>query len=42
MVTRVWHGATPAAKSYEYLMRTVAIPDYRSAPGNKGALRYVV
>jgi heme-degrading monooxygenase HmoA len=39
MVTRIWHGATPAAKSDEYLnlMRTVAIPDYRSTPGNKGA-----
>jgi len=32
-------GATHAAKSDEYLnlMRTVAIPDYRSTPGNKGA-----
>jgi hypothetical protein len=39
MVTRIWHGATPAHKSDEYLnlMRTVAIPDYRSIPGNKGA-----
>ena len=39
MVTRIWHGATPAAKSDEYLslMRTVAIPDYHSTPGNKGA-----
>ena len=39
MVTRIWHGVTPAAKSDEYLnlMRTVAIPDYRSTPGNKGA-----
>jgi heme-degrading monooxygenase HmoA len=39
MVTRIWHGATPATKSDEYLtlMRTVAIPDYRSTPGNKGA-----
>jgi heme-degrading monooxygenase HmoA len=39
MVTRIWHGATPAAKSDEYLslMRTVALPDYRSTPGNKGA-----
>ena len=39
MVTRIWHGATPASKSDEYLnlMRTVAIPDYRSTPGNKGA-----
>ena len=32
MVTRIWHGATPIDKSDEYLdlMRTVAIPDYRS------------
>jgi heme-degrading monooxygenase HmoA len=39
MITRIWHGATPAAKGDEYLhlMRTVAIPDYRSTPGNKGA-----
>ena len=39
MVTRIWHGATPAAKSDEYLnlMRTVAIPDYRATPGNQGA-----
>jgi heme-degrading monooxygenase HmoA len=39
MVTRIWHGATPATKSDEYLtlMRTIAIPDYRSTPGNKGA-----
>ena len=41
MVTRIWHGATPAAKSDEYLnlMRTVAIPDYRSTPGNRGLTR---
>ena len=39
MITRIWHGATPATKSDEYLnlMRTIAIPDYRSIPGNKGA-----
>jgi heme-degrading monooxygenase HmoA len=39
MITRIWQGTTPAAKSDEYLnlMRTVAIPDYRSTPGNKGA-----
>jgi heme-degrading monooxygenase HmoA len=39
MITRIWHGRTTAAKSVEYLnlMRTVAIPDYRSTPGNKGA-----
>jgi two-component SAPR family response regulator len=39
MITRIWHGATPATISDEYLtlMRTVAIPDYRSTSGNKGA-----
>jgi heme-degrading monooxygenase HmoA len=39
MITRIWHGATPATKSDQYLtlMRTVAIPDYRSIAGNKGA-----
>jgi heme-degrading monooxygenase HmoA len=39
MIARIWHGTTPAAKGDEYLnlMRTVAIPDYRKTPGNKGA-----
>jgi heme-degrading monooxygenase HmoA len=39
MITRIWYGRTTAAKSDEYLslMRTVAITDYRSIPGNKGA-----
>jgi heme-degrading monooxygenase HmoA len=39
MIARIWHGATPIAKSDEYLnlMRTIAIPDYRSTSGNKGA-----
>ena len=39
MITRIWHGATPTAKANEYLslMRTIAIPDYRSTPGNQGA-----
>jgi hypothetical protein len=39
MVTRIWLGATPASKSDGYLnlMRTVAMPDYRSTSGNKGA-----
>jgi hypothetical protein len=38
-ITRIWHGATPAAKSDECLnlMRTVAIPDYRSTRGKTGA-----
>jgi heme-degrading monooxygenase HmoA len=39
MTARIWHGATPASKSDEYLnlMRTVAIPDYRSSSGDRGA-----
>ena len=39
MITRIWHGRTPAIKSDEYLhlMRTIAIPDYRATPGNTGA-----
>jgi quinol monooxygenase YgiN len=39
MITRIWHGKTTTAKSDQYLslMRTVAIPDYRATPGNKGA-----
>ena len=39
MMARIWHGATRASKSDDYLtlMRTVAIPDYRSTPGNRGA-----
>ena len=44
MVTRIWHGSTPAAKSDEYLnlMRTVAIPDYRSTPATRALTRYDV
>jgi heme-degrading monooxygenase HmoA len=39
MITRIWHGRTTTAKSDQYLalMRTIAIPDYRSTPGNIGA-----
>ena len=39
MITRIWHGRTAAAKADEYLelMRSIAIPDYRSTPGNQGA-----
>ena len=39
MITRIWYGATPAVKSDECLnlMRTVAIPDYRSTRGKTGA-----
>jgi heme-degrading monooxygenase HmoA len=39
MIARKWHGTVPAAQSEEYLnrMRKVALPDYRSIPGNRGA-----
>ena len=39
MIARIWHGAVPAAKGEDYLerMRKVALPDYKSTPGNRGA-----
>ena len=39
MIARRWHGRVPAAKADEYLalMSKVALPDYRSTPGNRGA-----
>ncbi|MBV8163238.1 MAG: antibiotic biosynthesis monooxygenase [Candidatus Eremiobacteraeota bacterium] len=39
MIARIWHGTTSATKADEYLrrMRTIAIPDYRSTPGNTAA-----
>lgn len=39
MIARMWHGVVPVAKSDEYLglMRTIAIPDYKKTPGNRGA-----
>ena len=39
MIARRWHGAVPIAQSAEYLkrMRKVALPDYRSTRGNRGA-----
>jgi hypothetical protein len=39
MIARIWHGAVPASRGGEYLdrMRKVAIPDYKSIPGNRGA-----
>ena len=39
MIARMWHGAVPAAQSEEYLnrMRKVALPDYLSISGNRGA-----
>ncbi len=39
MIARIWRGEVPAERADEYLdlMRTVALPDYRSTPGNRGA-----
>ncbi len=39
MIARRWHGRVPAAKAEAYLalMRDVALPDYRSTRGNRGA-----
>jgi hypothetical protein len=39
MIARRWHGRVPASKAAEYLalMREVALPDYRSTEGNRGA-----
>ncbi len=39
MIARLWKGRVPQAKADAYLdlMRTVAIPDYRAIPGNRGA-----
>ena len=39
MIARIWHGAVPVEKGDEYLdrMRKVALPDYKSTFGNRGA-----
>lgn len=39
MIVRNWHGRVPAALADRYLalMREVALPDYKSTPGNQGA-----
>jgi len=39
MIVRNWHGRVPAglADRYLALMREVALPDYKSTPGNLGA-----
>lgn len=39
MIARRWHGLVPNARAAEYvrLMHEVALPDYRSTPGNRGA-----
>ena len=38
VIARIWKGEVPLDRSDEYLerMRTVAIPDYHSAEGNRG------
>ena len=39
MIARIWHGTVTKERSAEYLklMRTVALPDYRSVAGNVAA-----
>jgi hypothetical protein len=39
MIVRNWHGRVPTALADRYLalMREVALPDYKSTPGNLGA-----
>ncbi|MBZ5527469.1 MAG: antibiotic biosynthesis monooxygenase [Acidobacteriia bacterium] len=40
MITRIWHGVTPAAKAdeyYRYVERT-GLSDYRKTPGNRGVM----
>ena len=39
MIARIWHGVVPAAKAEAYLekMRKVALPEYKSTAGNRGA-----
>jgi len=39
LIARMWHGRTPTAKADEYLalLRSKALPDYRSKPGNLAA-----
>jgi hypothetical protein len=39
MIARIWNGRVPAANDGAYLdrMRKVALPDYRSISGNRGA-----
>jgi len=39
MFARLWKGEVSLERSEEYLtrMRTVALPDYKATPGNRGA-----
>jgi heme-degrading monooxygenase HmoA len=38
MISRAWHGITPASKAEAYLnfLRRVAVPHYGQTPGNRG------
>ncbi len=38
MIARIWHGATAAAKSEEYLdyINATGVPDYQATEGNRG------
>jgi len=40
MIARHWHGRVPASLAQDYLklMAEVALPDYRSVPGNRSAI----
>lgn len=40
MIIRIWHGRTAPERADEYaaFLQRTAIPDYRSVPGNQGAL----
>src|ERR1700733_9440087 len=39
VIARMWHGSVPASRSEEYLtrMRQIALPDYKTVSGNRGA-----
>jgi len=39
VIARIWRGTTSKEQAEEYLhlMRTIALPDYRSIPRNRGA-----
>lgn len=38
MIARIWHGMTRAADGDRYFefLKSRAVPDYKSAPGNRG------
>ena len=39
MIARIWHGLVPTLRAGDYLerMRAIAIPEYESTEGNRGA-----